>query len=531
MKIAPVHLRGRWIDDGSPVELWNEDRSIGVRLAAMRANKDAPGLAVMELQRISVEAGDYTRLHVDLASGEIRSVVERGSALDPPLDLAWLQGQLDGELREALQQRLVRQPRANHPQDWLDGDRPRAAPGEHVVFAQLFPSAWDVVVRHDGRRYVVIDSYRVTPEAAAGPVGLEIVDLETGESIGAAQLRLEHARKPPTGRRWAPPWRSRNPAVGPILTELLHDVDHWLELVNRSEVVARTARVMQSWESDLRDLDAVVALLLAEPGGEDEALIDRMKALGRRSVPALRRALQLAEPSASRYAARLLARLGDASGVDQLVAALVDPDFDDPSGQKYEIVDDIAALEEKALEPLLAALASVGDGESQDWLLDTVNLLAVHDDRLRDLLIEVVRADPGRASRLGDYGDRSPAVVTLLRELLAPRVDALRDGRGDAATYDDAYELAAALRDLGVHDGPVQQFAEIVEARRAAQRDATRGERRFDDLNAYEPYEPLPRPTPVHVTPRPGRNEPCWCGSNKKYKKCHLEADAAAPAR
>lgn len=25
-----------------------------------------------------------------------------------------------------------------------------------------------------------------------------------------------------------------------------------------------------------------------------------------------------------------------------------------------------------------------------------------------------------------------------------------------------------------------------------------------------------------------GRNEPCWCGSGKKYKKCHLDSDAAA---
>jgi hypothetical protein len=23
----------------------------------------------------------------------------------------------------------------------------------------------------------------------------------------------------------------------------------------------------------------------------------------------------------------------------------------------------------------------------------------------------------------------------------------------------------------------------------------------------------------------PGRNDPCWCGSGKKYKKCHLDAD------
>ena len=21
---------------------------------------------------------------------------------------------------------------------------------------------------------------------------------------------------------------------------------------------------------------------------------------------------------------------------------------------------------------------------------------------------------------------------------------------------------------------------------------------------------------------KPGRNEPCWCGSGKKYKRCHL---------
>ncbi|MCC7493314.1 MAG: SEC-C domain-containing protein [Fimbriimonadaceae bacterium] len=26
----------------------------------------------------------------------------------------------------------------------------------------------------------------------------------------------------------------------------------------------------------------------------------------------------------------------------------------------------------------------------------------------------------------------------------------------------------------------------------------------------------------------PGRNEPCWCGSGKKYKHCHLRQDAAA---
>jgi len=32
-------------------------------------------------------------------------------------------------------------------------------------------------------------------------------------------------------------------------------------------------------------------------------------------------------------------------------------------------------------------------------------------------------------------------------------------------------------------------------------------------------------PEPIHRTAKPGRNDPCWCNSGKKYKKCHLEAD------
>jgi uncharacterized protein YecA (UPF0149 family) len=29
---------------------------------------------------------------------------------------------------------------------------------------------------------------------------------------------------------------------------------------------------------------------------------------------------------------------------------------------------------------------------------------------------------------------------------------------------------------------------------------------------------------------QPGRNEPCWCGSGKKYKKCHLHTEEKAAA-
>ncbi len=30
---------------------------------------------------------------------------------------------------------------------------------------------------------------------------------------------------------------------------------------------------------------------------------------------------------------------------------------------------------------------------------------------------------------------------------------------------------------------------------------------------------------------KPGRNEPCWCGSGEKYKKCHLPEDDKKSAK
>ena len=29
----------------------------------------------------------------------------------------------------------------------------------------------------------------------------------------------------------------------------------------------------------------------------------------------------------------------------------------------------------------------------------------------------------------------------------------------------------------------------------------------------------------------PGRNEDCWCGSGKKYKKCHMAQDETGKAK
>jgi preprotein translocase subunit SecA len=36
-----------------------------------------------------------------------------------------------------------------------------------------------------------------------------------------------------------------------------------------------------------------------------------------------------------------------------------------------------------------------------------------------------------------------------------------------------------------------------------------------------QPARPPEKPRPVHVEQKVGRNDPCPCGSGKKYKNCH----------
>jgi preprotein translocase subunit SecA len=40
-------------------------------------------------------------------------------------------------------------------------------------------------------------------------------------------------------------------------------------------------------------------------------------------------------------------------------------------------------------------------------------------------------------------------------------------------------------------------------------------------MQTSAPAEPI---QPVKVEKTPGRNEPCWCGSGKKFKLCHGRA-------
>lgn len=52
----------------------------------------------------------------------------------------------------------------------------------------------------------------------------------------------------------------------------------------------------------------------------------------------------------------------------------------------------------------------------------------------------------------------------------------------------------------------------------------------IDDGHAIDDELPPWELAPVRKAPAPGRNDPCHCGSGRKYKKCHLDADRKAVA-
>ena len=50
----------------------------------------------------------------------------------------------------------------------------------------------------------------------------------------------------------------------------------------------------------------------------------------------------------------------------------------------------------------------------------------------------------------------------------------------------------------------------------------------FLDLDFAKTWTAAPAPanaTFIRAQPKPGRNDPCWCGSGLKYKKCHVDKD------
>ncbi len=176
----------------------------------------------------------------------------------------------------------------------------------------------------------------------------------------------------------------------------------------------------------------------------------------------------------------------------------------------------LKAFGEAVVEPALKAYCEEDDPVAQGVLLEILSGLGCRDERIFELLIAQVGCDvmPG-ANNLADYGD------PRARDALHRAFDQYEFSCGSDYTMagQEVIELRDAIEALGDELTPEEErkFDDVL-----AQKEKLR--KRIEGSSSERtPGEEIP----VRIEVKPGRNDPCWCGSGKKYKKCHLDADRA----
>jgi NADPH-dependent ferric siderophore reductase len=228
------------------------------------------------------------------------------------------------------------------------------------------------------------------------------------------------------------------------------------------------------------------------------------------------------------HAAKLLGQLGDGRAVPVLLRFLAHYDVLDSYHQ--DAADALVALGDVAIEACLSAYPRATHEDLRNGIASVLHRSATKDDRIYHILLDFLEQFPELgAMYLAEYGD--PRAVPALSGMF----DALPiDDRDGAMTANHVFvELRDAIEELG---GQLTA-AQVAKAERA---DASR--RRFAEQmdealsrlrTAAQPRRAALLPTnpasgqgaAARKSRKLGRNERCWCGSGKKYKKCHLDLD------
>jgi hypothetical protein len=312
--------------------------------------------------------------------------------------------------------------------------------------------------------------------------------------------------------------------------------------VSRLAPMSDTARGLVELLVDAGDwpepelLEAIVA--------EGDAAVEPLLEIVRRDLAARK------ESTALYYAPRLLAIVGARGAIPDLLTLY--RTFDD------DILDDatqaLASCGAEVIEPSLAIAADRSLGWYPRSMAITAARGATGDDligrqRVAEVLRDILSDCLARAEEIDeDMIELASSVVCDLAELADPLARDLIEQAFQAGLVDEFTTDRADVRGLYEQGGqPLElpdpkrwldryreQLAEHLEwEKRYAEEYASFPVRSSEppDLGDREDGVPLPPPVePIRYTQsRPGRNDPCWCGSGKKYKKCHLRADEATP--
>jgi hypothetical protein len=212
------------------------------------------------------------------------------------------------------------------------------------------------------------------------------------------------------------------------------------------------------------------------------------------------------------HAARLLQELGPPDAIEPLIRAMRSAEADEylSSAAMYAL----RACGPAAEDPTLAAL----EQETETYRRAALREVLAGLGERSDAIFEALKTGLEEHSELGaislaDYGDLR--ALPILQKALDDHE--VRDAKITPFEHQEVIEFCEAIERLDGELTPTQQEKlKLVRRLREASRPAM--EAYMQDRHGQKPQT---------APPKPGRNDPCWCGSGKKYKKCHLGADRA----
>jgi hypothetical protein len=381
-----------------------------------------------------------------------------------------------------------------------------------VAYHELFPHDWDIVASVGSRQAWLMDMYCVRPGCACQEVAMRVVGLEEGRTweLGEALLRLGGAGNVVVARC------DRDAEL--VVDEAIHALRIGKLLQDRMREMRGVARRLKTWRTDIAAPEKVIENLLAVRKELDVDTLDRVHALGARAVaPLVAAAGDPGAPVRSRLrAARLLAATDEPAAANALAALLAWPGLGDDVEAVEDVIHALVALREASLEALLGVLPMAGETAAR--VVAERAAPRIVDHRALALIAERARRDPSRwVNALMWQGH---AAVPVVRQILAATMNA------EPLVWEDAREALDVLEELGEEiDEDVRNLIDDAEEVAEARAEEERG--RVAEAEAAHQATVKAALAEMDRRPRPGRNQPCWCGSGQKYKKCHLAADEA----
>ena len=217
--------------------------------------------------------------------------------------------------------------------------------------------------------------------------------------------------------------------------------------------------------------------------------------------------------------------VGESALVPQLVGMVAETEVDFATHAQWALVQMLRRLPGETFE----ALREVAVGRPAAWRTVVADLYATmpNEQRVTDGLLALTEG----LEEIADEADAGYLMVLLERELrgrsggeAGQRIQAMADSllHGEALDHHDMYASTGEKFETSLESEKLTKrtLEQVVIDKSLFEVDSPDGFDELEELMEMPDLEPVRR-----ETPKIGRNDACWCGSGKKYKKCHLDAD------